>query len=69
MNRQHHHARAAALALVLCLSVSPVLEAKVLRDRDYDGGISERIVRTIKTVQKFFSGLSSNNDTLTPPRP
>lgn len=67
MNRQNHRFSAAVLALVLCLSFSPIAHAKLTRD--YDFGFRERIVRIIERAQSFFGGITGNTDVLFPPRP
>lgn len=55
-----------ALALVLCLFLSPLSSAAPRRDHDDD--LREKIVRILKKAQKFFGGLTSDEDIL-PPRP
>jgi hypothetical protein len=56
----------AALALVVCLAVSPV--AFAVQPHDAAVGIRERIIRIIKKL-KTFGGLTSFEDTIGPPRP
>ena len=66
MNR--HYLRIAALALFLCLTLSPVALAAPRRDRErFDP--SEPVVRIVKKVKNFFRGLASQDDYPLPPRP
>jgi len=58
---------AAALALVVCLSVSPTVSASPERDREIDP--RQRVVRVIQAIKRFFGGVSVQEDTLIPPRP
>lgn len=57
----------AALALVVCLSLSPVASAAVERDQDLD--LREKIVRILKKAQKLLGGIASQTDSITPPKP
>ena len=66
MNR--NHSRVAALVLFLYLSLSPAATAAPQRDRDAIVDPGERIVRIIKKIKSYFSGITSQ-DELTPPTP
>jgi hypothetical protein len=66
MNIRVHRVSAAALALVLCLSLSPAASAAV--NRDDPGDLREKVVRILKKAQKFFGSITSLDD-LIPPRP
>jgi hypothetical protein len=60
---------AAALALVVCLSLSPVASAAVERDRLDELDLRAKIVRILKKAQKLLGGIASQEDSITPPRP
>ena len=56
----------AAIALVVCLSAAPLASAR--QSRDTDPVLRERIVRIVKSIQKFFN-ITSDDDSIQPPRP
>ncbi len=64
-----HTRRVAAIVLATALSL-PVFAAGISRDDRNNPGfdIPQRIVRVIRSVQKFF-GISANSDAPFPPRP
>jgi len=60
----------AALALVVCLTISPLASAEASRSRrELPGNPRERIVRIIDIIKKFFGGISAEEDYPVPPRP
>lgn len=67
MKRYHHRLSAAALALIVCLSVSPVAAAAQpnLADTDF----VRQVVRMFKKLQKKLTGIASLSDYPTPPKP
>ena len=67
MNRKY--SRVAALAIFLCLSLSPVAMAASQRERDVLVGPGERVVRFVKRVKNLFRGLTTHDDSLYPPIP
>jgi hypothetical protein len=67
MNRKY--SRVAALAIFLCLSLSPVAMAAPPRDRDVIAGPGERVVRIAKKIKNLFRGFISQDDGLYPPVP
>lgn len=66
MNHYIHRGIAAALTLVVCLTVSPNLSASEKRVREITP--RERVVRVIQQIQKFF-GVSVATDFPNPPKP
>lgn len=66
MNRKY--SRVAALAIFLCLSVSPVSMA-AQRDRDVIDGPRERVVRIAKKIKNLVRGFITQDDSLYPPVP
>jgi hypothetical protein len=67
MNRTY--SRVAALAIFLCLSISPVSMAAPPRDRDAITGPGERVVRIVQKIKDLFRGFTSQEDSLYPPVP
>ena len=59
---------AAALALVLCLSISPLAIAAP-QSRDDGFTVRDRIELVIKKVRKFFDGITSLDELPAPPKP
>jgi hypothetical protein len=59
---------AAALALVLCLSISPLAIAAP-QSRDDDFTVRDRIELVIKKIRRFFGGITSLDELPLPPRP
>ena len=66
MKMDHRRWGAAALALVVCLSASPVATASGFRDGDLDFG--QRIVRVIKKIRKILP-ITAQDDLPSPPLP
>ncbi len=66
MNVNTRRVGVAALALVVCLSISPV--AAAVQPNQGFVGIREKVIRIIKKL-KTFGGLTSFEDTIGPPRP
>ncbi|MEA2464964.1 MAG: hypothetical protein QOJ98_2711 [Acidobacteriota bacterium] len=66
MNVNTRRVGVAALALVICLSISPV--AAAVQPNDAFVGIRERITRILKKL-KNFGGIATFEDTIGPPRP
>lgn len=59
---------AAALALVVCLSVAPLTTAKPTEDRNRFEP-RERIVRIVKRIKDFLNRIGSQEDLPQPPIP
>ncbi len=65
MKSKKFRVSAAALALAICVSISPIATAAPA-DREMD--VRERIVRVIKKVQRLL-GIGTCEETPLPPRP
>lgn len=59
---------AAALTLVLCLSVAPMAVAAP-QSRDDQFTVRDRIEHVIKKIRRFFGGITSLDELPLPPRP
>ena len=59
---------AAALALVLCVSISPVASAAGRRRSD-DPSFRETIIKVVLKIRGIFGGVAANDDFPDPPRP
>lgn len=57
---------AAALVLLVCLSVAPIAAAN---GRDTGRDFSERVRRIIQKIQQIAGGITSNSNYPTPPKP
>jgi len=69
MNFNRYRLGAAALALVLCVSISPVATAAGQR-RDDDPSLRQTIVKVIQKIRGIFGGgVVVNEDFPQPPRP
>lgn len=71
MKLKYRRVSAAALTLIFCLSVAPVVAAKANRDRDRDRFRIEppqQIVRIVKRIKNILK-ISSQEDLPQPPRP
>lgn len=72
MKGHHHRASLAALALFVCLVISPAASAAAPWDHGID--LSERIARIVRKIQKIvggkvFGGITSDNIVPGPPKP
>ena len=68
MKRRSLRTGGAMVALSICLAVTPVALAK--QERNYEGvAVRERVVRVIRTIQKWLGNVSGNTDVVLPPRP
>jgi hypothetical protein len=68
MNINRCRLGAAALALVLCVSISPVVNAAG-RHRGDDPSFRDTIVKVILKIRGIFGGVAVNDDFPDPPRP
>lgn len=66
MKRYHHRLSAAALTLIVCLSISPVAAAA---QPDLGADFAQKVVRFFKKVQKKLTGITTLTDFPGPPRP
>ena len=67
MKRNHYRLSAAALALLVCLSVTPVTAAA---EPSLGGsGFRQDIIRIFKKIQKKLSGITTLTDFPLPPKP
>jgi hypothetical protein len=72
MKLKYRRVSAAALTLIFCLSVAPVLAAKANHDRDSDRIRIEPpapIVRIVKRIKNILQRISGQEDLPQPPVP
>jgi hypothetical protein len=72
MKLEYRRVSAAALTLIFCLSVAPLVSAKAARDRDRERGRiepPERIVRIVKRIKDILNRIASQEDLPQPPIP
>lgn len=60
---------AAALVLVVCLTVAPAASAELFNRRELPGQAREKISRFLDTVRRFFVDVVTLEDFPAPPRP
>jgi hypothetical protein len=67
MNRKY--SRIAALALFVCLTVSPAALAAPRRDQARVSNPGDQVARVIKKLKNFIRGVTTQEDTGSPPVP
>ena len=70
MKLKYRRVSAAALTLIFCLSVAPMMAAKAIRDRDRNRiEPPEQVVRIVKRIKDLFKRISTQEDFPQPPVP